>query len=67
MPDSRPESQSTPGPSRDSSQGLEIPAFFARDGRHPFDSLEWERRDAIIEDEGGRVIFAQKSAWSSST
>jgi len=71
MPDSRPESQSSPGPSRESPQGLDIPAFFTPAGGHPFEALEWERRDAIIEDEAGRVIFEQRSvefpkAWSQS-
>ncbi|HKP96163.1 MAG TPA: vitamin B12-dependent ribonucleotide reductase [Fibrobacteria bacterium] len=40
--------------------GIEVPLFFARDGRHPFDAVEWEFRDAVIEDENGKVIFEQR-------
>ncbi len=50
-------------------RGLDIPARFTPDHRHPFDSVEWERRDAVIEDERGRIIFEQRQvefprSWS---
>ncbi|MDB5106784.1 MAG: hypothetical protein JWP91_4473 [Fibrobacteres bacterium] len=49
--------------------GLEIPLFFTRPGRHPFDETEWEIRDAVIEDENGKIIFEQRGvefpkSWS---
>ncbi|MEO6097701.1 MAG: adenosylcobalamin-dependent ribonucleoside-diphosphate reductase [Fibrobacteria bacterium] len=51
--------------------GLKIPLHFTRPGIHPFDEVEWELRDAVIEDENGRIIFEQKSvefpkSWSQS-
>ena len=49
--------------------GLEIARLFTPDGKHPFENAEWERRDTVIEDEEGKVIFEQKGvefpkAWS---
>jgi len=72
MPESsRSDSQASPGSVPAASRGLDIPAFFTPSGKHPFDDLDWERRDAVIEDEAGRVIFEQKrvefpKAWSQS-
>jgi ribonucleoside-diphosphate reductase alpha chain len=40
--------------------GLEIPAAFSHADVHPFDEVEWEFRDAVIEDENGKVIFEQR-------
>jgi ribonucleoside-diphosphate reductase alpha chain len=52
-------------------RGLSIPSFFEPEGLHPFGKVEWERRDAVIEDEAGHVIFEQKrvefpKSWSQS-
>ncbi|MDQ2999848.1 MAG: vitamin B12-dependent ribonucleotide reductase [Fibrobacterota bacterium] len=51
--------------------GLEVPRFFSAQGRHPFDDVLWERRDAVIEDENGKIIFEQRGVefpkhWSHS-
>ncbi|MDB5050627.1 MAG: ribonucleoside-diphosphate reductase, adenosylcobalamin-dependent [Fibrobacteres bacterium] len=63
-------SRNTQGPAV-SPAGLEIPLYFSREDRHPFDTVEWERRDAVIEDEDGRIIFEQRGVefpktWSQS-
>ena len=63
-----PGSSPQPMPGRAGS-GLAIPRFFTRDGRHPFETVAWERRDALIQDEEGRVLFEPKgvefpSGWS---
>jgi ribonucleoside-diphosphate reductase alpha chain len=51
--------------------GLNIPLRFTRPGIHPFDEVEWELRDAVIEDERGKIIFEQRGVefpktWSQS-
>lgn len=40
-------------------KGLRIERFFTREGVHPYDEIEWERRDAKIGGDGG-VVFEQK-------
>ncbi|HEY3218406.1 MAG TPA: vitamin B12-dependent ribonucleotide reductase [Candidatus Limnocylindria bacterium] len=40
-------------------KGLQVERFFTREGVHPYDGVEWERRDAKIGGEGG-TIFEQK-------
>ena len=50
-------------------QGLTIDRVFSTDGAHPFDSVEWEQRDAAIKNHKGEAIFEQKAvefptAWS---
>jgi ribonucleoside-diphosphate reductase alpha chain len=42
------------------SPGLEFPRFFSTAGVDPFDSVEWELRDAIIGNEKGTVVFEQR-------
>ncbi|MBA3809174.1 MAG: ribonucleoside-diphosphate reductase [Solirubrobacterales bacterium] len=49
-------------------QALSIKRFFTTEGTHPFESVEWERRDARI-GHGDRVAFEQKDvefpkSWS---
>jgi len=39
--------------------GLRVPRVFSTPGRHPFDEVEWERRQASITDDKGQVIFEQ--------
>ncbi len=51
-----------------SGSALEIKRFFTTPGTHPFDAVEWERRDARI-GHGDRVAFEQESvefpkSWS---
>src|SRR5438128_9017754 len=41
------------------SHGLRFERSFTRDGVHPYDAIQWERRDALIPGEGGNV-FEQK-------
>src|SRR5437879_8854134 len=40
-------------------KGLRIARHFTRDGVHPYDEVEWERRDSAIPGESGNV-FEQK-------
>jgi ribonucleoside-diphosphate reductase alpha chain len=40
--------------------GLRFPRYFTVPGTHPFDLIEWERRDAVITNEKGKVVFEQK-------
>ena len=40
--------------------GLQFSRHFTRDGVSPFDEITWERRDAIIQDWKGKLIFEQK-------
>ena len=52
-----PETQLTPG-SR-AGEGLSIRRYFTTPGQHPFDAVEWERRDARI-GHGEKVSFEQR-------
>ncbi|HMB94152.1 MAG TPA: vitamin B12-dependent ribonucleotide reductase, partial [Rhodothermales bacterium] len=50
-------------------KGLTIDRVFSTDGEAPFDSLEWETRDAAIRNPKGEAIFQQKNvefpkSWS---
>ncbi len=40
--------------------GLTFTPYFTKPGVHPYDLLEWERRDAAIYNEKGDVIFKQE-------
>ena len=40
--------------------GLTFTPHFTTPGVHPYDVLEWERRDAVIYNEKGNVIFKQE-------
>ncbi len=37
-------------------KGLRLERFFTHEGVHPYDEIEWERRDAVIPGEGGNVF-----------
>ena len=39
--------------------GLRLGRFFSKDGIHPYDEIEWEKRDAKISSAKGKVIFEQ--------
>lgn len=39
--------------------GLVIPRYFTQAGVHPYDTVVWEKRHALIAGEGGKVIFEQ--------
>ena len=41
--------------------GSRIPRRFTRDGVHPYDEIEWERRDAVIQNEKDEVTFEQRN------
>ncbi len=40
--------------------GLEFDHFFSRPNSHPYDDIEWTKRDASIINEKGEVVFEQK-------
>ena len=42
-----------------STGGLKITRRWTRPGVHPFDEVEWDRRNASITGEGGEVVFEQ--------
>ena len=42
-------------------RGLTIDRVFSTDGENPFDSVEWERRDAAIRNPAGEAVFEQKN------
>ncbi len=49
--------------------GLTVERFFTRQGVDPFETVEWERRDAVISGADGKVFFEQRGvefprAWS---
>ena len=46
-------------PSEGTRKGLHFERFFTKDGVHPYDEIEWERRDAKIGGEAG-TVFEQK-------
>lgn len=51
------------------SRGVTIPRYFTKKGSPPFDTVEWERRNATIISEKGEKVFEQKdlefpSSWS---
>src|SRR5919201_2249926 len=46
-------------PSDPKAKGLRLERYFTKDGVHPYDEIEWERRDAKIGGEGG-TVFEQK-------
>jgi len=60
---------SVPSASSKSAPGLRFARHFTHPGVSPYDEVTWERRDAIIQDYKGNIIFEQKnvevpSDWS---
>jgi ribonucleoside-diphosphate reductase alpha chain len=45
---------------KDERPGLTFERFFTRQGVDPFETLEWERRDAVISGADGKVFFEQR-------
>ena len=41
-------------------RGLKIERYFTNSGKHPFDEMEWEHRDAAIYNEKGETILSKK-------
>lgn len=44
----------------DKRPGLTIERFFTHQGIDPFETVEWELRDAVISDAAGKVLFEQR-------
>ncbi len=49
--------------------GLTVTRRFTREGVHPFDEVQWEKRSAVIGNEKGETVFEQKeveipASWS---
>ena len=54
---------------KDRTGGLEFQSRYTERGVSPYDQVEWETRDAVITDEHGKTIFAQRGvefpkSWS---
>ncbi|MGH7706121.1 MAG: vitamin B12-dependent ribonucleotide reductase, partial [Candidatus Dormibacteria bacterium] len=60
----------TPGrPAAEAGGGVRVERRFSQLGVHPFDAIEWERRDSSITNEKGEVVFTQEdvevpASWS---
>ena len=48
------------GPAADGRPGLTFDRHFTREGADPFDTVEWERRDAVITNASGKIVFEQR-------
>src|SRR5919109_2483095 len=49
--------------------GISVERRFTRPGVHPYDTVEWESREAVITNEHGKVVFEQRDldipkSWS---
>ena len=42
-------------------RGLAVKRVFSDEGQNPLDSVQWERRDAVIKNPAGEAIFEQKN------
>ncbi|MFH0928625.1 MAG: vitamin B12-dependent ribonucleotide reductase, partial [bacterium] len=40
--------------------GISVERYFTKPGVHPFDVIEWEKRDAAIKSDKGEIVFEQK-------
>ncbi|HEX5478505.1 MAG TPA: vitamin B12-dependent ribonucleotide reductase, partial [Dehalococcoidia bacterium] len=54
---------------KDGRAGLAVERYFTREGVDPFDTVQWERRDAVISGADGKVFFEQRgvefpTTWS---
>nr|HEX4315533.1 vitamin B12-dependent ribonucleotide reductase [Kofleriaceae bacterium] len=45
---------------KDQRPGLVVERYFTRQGVDPFETVEWERRDAVISGADGKVFFEQR-------
>ena len=45
---------------KDERPGLTFERYFTRQGVDPFETVEWERRDAVISGADGKVFFEQR-------
>src|SRR5688572_11589688 len=51
------------------SKGVRFRRRFTRPTAHPYDEIEWDRRDAVITNEKGKIVFEQRGveipkSWS---
>lgn len=42
------------------SNGIQFRRLFSVEGIHPYDRIEWSKREAVISNERGEVVFQQK-------
>ncbi|MCB0308478.1 MAG: vitamin B12-dependent ribonucleotide reductase [Bdellovibrionales bacterium] len=42
-------------------KGIPYKRYFTQEGVHPFDEIEWDLREALINNEKGEVVFSQKN------
>jgi len=56
------EQRSAPGSTEAeaSASALSFSRYFSTDSVHPYDAVEWERRDALIQSHAGEIVFEQK-------
>ena len=45
---------------KDQRPGLTVERYFTRQGVDPFETVEWELRDAVISGADGKVFFEQR-------
>ncbi len=57
-------SPSTQSQSKSAARGLSFDRHFTTPGVSPYDQVQWELRDAIIQDWKGKLIFEQKNVES---
>ena len=43
------------------SKGLKIKSYFSKGTKHPFDSITWVLRDAVIKGKKNKIVFEQKN------
>ncbi|QMV18399.1 vitamin B12-dependent ribonucleotide reductase [Granulicella sp. 5B5] len=55
------EGTSSYAPANGSAPGLRFSRYFSKPGVNPFDEVQWELRDAVIQDWKGRLVFEQKN------
>lgn len=41
-------------------QALGVKRFFTEAGTHPYDTIQWVKRDSVLASPGGKVVFEQK-------
>jgi ribonucleoside-diphosphate reductase alpha chain len=56
-------------PTTGASQRITFQRRFSKAGVDPYSTVEWERRDAVIQGEGGKIVFEQRgvefpASWS---
>ena len=68
-PDNGVSKGAVPPRAEDRASALRFPRYFTEKGVSPYETIEWEIRDALITDENGNKIFEQKNvevpkSWS---